>query len=264
VLLKYRVVYFSVPKNACTSLKRMMCRLDGKKPPELPDNIHSTGYRLFVRLAQFKPGIIYDMLTSPRWFRFGVVRNPYDRMVSAYKSKIASTDHDRTFITVRAHIRKHYTLNARRDEISFAHFVNWVYHVRHLDEHWSLQTKILQTDVVAYSFIARFERLEKDMGEFFVRTNIKPLPLEVTNATRKVELSAIYTQELADIVYEIYQSDFETFGYARDSWKSKVGGDEKRVRSHCLPPAKPASTSMAPSAESTAPATTRNRKRGHS
>ena len=217
VIPKYKVVYFSVPKNACTTLKRLVYRINGKIPPSNLGDIHF--HSLHLHLAQLKPGEIYNAIASSQWFRFGVVRNPYDRLLSAYKSKITDINHEPTFLKIRGKILDYYGLTGHGHKVTFPQFVKWVHQVRHMDSHWNIQAKILRVDVVKYSLLARFENFDKDMEKFFAGTKIAPLPLEITNPTNPTKMSEFYTQELADIVYEIYQKDFEQFGYHRDSWK---------------------------------------------
>jgi len=221
VVPKHKIAYFSVPKNACTSLKVLMCRLNGKTVPKDLSLIHLSSIGLTINISKFLPETIYTILTSPKWFRFYVVRNPYSRLLSAYKNKIAVSGKEMDFDILRKRIVEKYGLNEKRDKISFFQFVKWIEESKCMNIHWNLQVKLLRVEFVNCSMIVRFENFEKDMEEFFRRTKITPLPIEITNKTNSTKMSEFYNQELADIVYEIYQPDFKRFGYHRDSWKTE-------------------------------------------
>lgn len=216
VLLKQKAIYFSVPKNACTSLKRLMCRIEGREPPE---GIHLG--QAGRHLAYSPPSEILEMIMSPDWFRFCFVRNPYDRLLSAYKSKIGlpKIKEDR-FLPVDEQIRRHFGYPETGHVISFQDFVSWIARDEsQWDDHWEMQTRTLRTDVVSYSFIGRFESIERDLVEVFGRIGVVPIPLEKVNVTPQTSGVVSYNQELADIVYGLYKPDFDAFGYAKDSWK---------------------------------------------
>lgn len=90
------------------------------------------------------------------------------------------------------------------------------------DGHWDLQTNILCEGLIFYDVIGRFERFTEDFATVLRRLDapehVLALAAEVTNATSQVPLAAVYDRELADFVYDRYQTDFDAFGYERDSW----------------------------------------------
>lgn len=81
---EYRYIYMSVPKVACTMIKSVLHRLAGRELPPFLGDVHDQG----TSLATYSTAQIVQMLSSPDWFKFAFVRNPYQRLFSAYKSKI--------------------------------------------------------------------------------------------------------------------------------------------------------------------------------
>ena len=170
---------------------------------------------------------IVEMLTSQEWFRFGFVRNPYDRLFSAYKSKIGNAGAEEWYLDVQREIREVNDYPTRNGElvgmVSFRDFVRYVQSgVRAGDGHWCVQAKRLMMDMIPYDFIGRFERYGEDFRTVLQRLNAPANVLQTASQVRgqtvKICLAAAYDRELADAVHEIYREDFETFGYDRDSW----------------------------------------------
>jgi len=76
-----RALYFAVPKVACTTWLRICCRAQGVELGDLPPD---AWFDAIPRLDR------RDLRRFAGWRRFGFVRNPWDRLVSCYLSKILS------------------------------------------------------------------------------------------------------------------------------------------------------------------------------
>lgn len=222
VSVAYRYVCLAIPKIACTTVKTVLRMLDGLPASE---RIHDEG----PRLADFTTDEILTMLTSPDWLRFAFVRNPYARLFSAYKSKIGNT-WEREYDWLRHQIRNAFDYpvenGVRVGMVSFDDYVRFVAGsddprvIR--DGHLDPQVEILQPDCIPYDVLGRFESFQRDFDAILDRLGAPPdvrsAAGHVLNPTPHLPLAAAYRRELADIVYHHYEVDFETLGYARDSW----------------------------------------------
>ena len=180
-----------------------------------------------LKLSDFGTDEIVEMLTSPDWCRFCFVRNPYDKLFSAYKSKISDPDGDPWYHAVQDKIREMFEYprgdGQRKSIVSFRDFVRYVQGGgRPYDGHWCVQTRRLVPEMIAYDFIGRYETYQRDFKNLLEQLGA---PRETVAAAEKVHgqstricLPAAYDRELADTVYDIYRDDFEAFGYDRDSW----------------------------------------------
>ncbi len=76
----YEIGYVPVSQAACTTVKDMLGKLMGRSLPADPDRVH----RMFPT-RRFRP----DQLTAIEdFFRFTVVRDPVDRLLSVYSDRV--------------------------------------------------------------------------------------------------------------------------------------------------------------------------------
>lgn len=89
--LAHRYVAMTVPKVACTTIKMALQTWEGCGPaPDRWADVHADWAG--PTLLAYPTTQILEMLRSPGYLRFSFVRNPYSRLVSAWKSKFAGDD----------------------------------------------------------------------------------------------------------------------------------------------------------------------------
>jgi len=124
-------------------------------------------------------------------FRFAVVRNPYDRMLSIYHHLAEA---DRTY-------------NIR--EMAFPQWMDF------MEKHWGFggwnQTRFLEGTGVQQ--ILRFEQIETDVLSLPFNTEGIAWPTERQNISRRKPLSEELTDEYREIIYRHSEPDFERFEY---------------------------------------------------
>src|SRR5271157_1846530 len=97
-----RYLYFEVPKAACTQMKELL-RLQQGAPPIQPfvGKLMETRRDMFIHARENVPlpSLVdldnptqREVLESNGFFRFTIVRNPYTRLVSAWKNKVVSCE----------------------------------------------------------------------------------------------------------------------------------------------------------------------------
>lgn len=228
VSTQHRYIAVAVPKVACTTIKRTLHELEGLPRTERLVFDHEAGEQM--RLARFGPKKVAGWLTSSDWFKFTFVRNPYDRLLSAWKSKILDP-RDQQYAPVRDRIRHAFGYPARDDApvVAFGDFVRFVTSkadpAMSADGHWERQTIVGRHDLIPYDFVGRFESFGNDLGTVLGRlaapASVRALAEEVTNPSSDIPMAAAYDSELAAIVYDYYRDDFDAFGYERESWLSR-------------------------------------------
>ena len=234
VVPEYKCVCMTVPKVACTTVKVTLYYLAGNPAPTESNHVHGLDVGLFLR--KYSTEEIVEILTSPEWVRFCFVRNPYHRLLSAYKSKIGNPS-DSQYLWLHDAIREKLNYPAGdgcpRAKVTFADFVRFLSEcggkVRYelkpdaiYDGHFNAQSRILMQDLIKYDFIGRFENFADDFKTVLTRLGAPEetiaLASEKRNATAHVPLNAAYSRELAALALELYRDDFEAFKYDRDCW----------------------------------------------
>jgi len=90
VLERYKLVFFHVPKVACTSFKLLFYRLLGyeaKKPERGWKAMHSPRSNKLNYLFEYGTSYATAMMNNPEWTRAVFVRDPHERLLSAFLNK---------------------------------------------------------------------------------------------------------------------------------------------------------------------------------
>jgi Sulfotransferase family len=222
----HRYVAMTVPKVACTTIKTALQTWEGCGPPaERWADVHADWAG--PTLLAYPTTEVVEMLRSPDYLRFSFVRNPYSRLVSAWKSKLASDDPQ--YVQLRASIREacHYpVVSGRRvGPIAFRDAVACLLDdPAGFDDHWIPQVDVLIADIIDYDVVGRFEGFAQQFGAILRGLHAPPevvaIARRIFNPTEPMPLAAVYDPQLARRVYNFYAADFETFGYHQDSWRS--------------------------------------------
>jgi Sulfotransferase family/Methyltransferase domain len=224
-----RYMYFAVPKAGATAMKTLLHRIEN-----LPPLTYFTGPRQVKRYMfihdrrQFKlPSLIdFDdemqekILTSPEFFRFAIVRNPYSRLQSAWRDKVraCAPGYEYLYYDIKGKLPDG---NDPRSIISFREFVQALrgQDLEVADAHWRLQEVLLFYRAINFSLIGHLECPSKAVASFLQKIGEKrPQDFAVMNESG---ISDEYDDELADLVYGLYKRDFDTFGYSAEMWRSE-------------------------------------------
>jgi len=146
-----------------------------------------------------------------RYFKFAIVRNPYDWVVSAY----------------------HFFSQDPREDLyelfrSFNDFEHFINHISEYDIYsgnrkttgmpsYSPQRNFLYEDanVLLVDFVVRFENLQNDFDIVCDEIGIPSVKLGHHNRSNHDEFELYYSPSLRTRIYELFKTDFETFGYSK-------------------------------------------------
>ena len=178
---KHKFIFIHIQKNAGTSIR---------------NSFRTEGYDQRVVNKQYP----HDPCSKIRkycgeevwntFFKFAIVRNPYDRLVSYY----------------HFHKSPQYRYPARANTLSFN---DWIF--KGLDNNIKkTQTWYLDEDI---DYIGNVEYLENDWSVICQEIGIEPYKLPKFNVSEHKESKSYYTDESEKVVRKIYQDDFETFNY---------------------------------------------------
>lgn len=167
-------VFFSNPICACSTLKATLNLSSARAlglPVEPPraETIHKRAANPLLTPAQIGNPAFRRMLADPGVLKFGFVRDPLARFVSAHAKKLRR---ETPFV---AKVRRHLGLPERTrpaDFLSLERFAAMVAEdpgLRDLDEHWRLQRSQVFYDLVPGLELGRVERFAEDTARFLTR-----------------------------------------------------------------------------------------------
>ena len=206
---RYKCIFVEVPKTGSTSIKTII-----GSPLKPHQNIWQIKYEMenywthYGGVANRILQSIYLFLPRKRreeigirqfnsYFKFGFVRNPWDRTVSLYERREG--------------------LNMR-DRMSFEEFVNWIGYssstcIHPVPHRNQLDWFVDPHGNVVVDFIGKFESLQEDWAFVCKKTGIeKQLPHKNRNPREK-HYTEYYTSSTRNIVADKFKIDIEYFGY---------------------------------------------------
>ena len=213
---KFKILFCYIPKIACTQWKTVMASLDGT---ETKFWIHDA--RNFKLLGNYPMEEVDGMLKT--YFKFLFVREPFERLLSAYLDKFLSGNPDFHNNYGREIIKRYRPSgNPGHKNVTFDEYLNYVINIGkgYWNEHWQTYDKLCHPCGIHYDFIGKFENLEQEA----------PYVLEISGISRKLNISFpeikpsrtsskvpfYYSQISKERLYKVLQlfgSDTEMFRY---------------------------------------------------
>jgi hypothetical protein len=221
-----RYLYVTNPKVASTTVRNRLRELNGFPPLDDPRDVMGHKGSGFWMPKTMTRGELKEVCTSPAYFRFSFVRNPFDRIVSAYtyfqqgiEARTETADHKPRFLRA---------VDPKRDEktwrrMDFPTFVRAVCldtaYVQ--DQHWRTQSDLLKLGLIAYDFVGKMESFGADMTKVLERLGapdeVKARADQKTNQSRRgASVASHFDRATADLVRQKFAEDFRAFGYSLD------------------------------------------------
>jgi hypothetical protein len=226
--VKDRFFYLEVPKAACTAMKMLLRELCHSPELKLFTDynhretrrsmfIHVRNNVSFPSLNALDKEDQRDLLESPDVLRFTVVRNPYTRLVSAWRDKVFLCEPG--VYDVYTAVRGAAPAMDRKSPIEFAEFVSYIERSgAERDLHWRKQVDLAYPKGIPFTHIGKVEDLQSTLA-IFSRHIGRQDALTVPRVNEgSIKPPARYSNELAARVYALYEDDFGTFDYRREAW----------------------------------------------
>jgi hypothetical protein len=207
---KHKCIFVEVPKTGSSSIRDIIgaspqphlniCQMQYNlghywtRYGGVANRLISAGYLLLPEKWRKESG--QRMFAS--YFKFGFVRNPWDRAVSLYLRKEGLQ---------------------MRDQLTFAEFVGWmkyssstcVHPVPHANQ---LDWLVDPHGNVLVDFIGRFENLQNDWATIASKLGVsQALPHQRKNPGREKPYTEYYSEETRQIIAERFKVDIAYFGY---------------------------------------------------
>jgi len=152
-----------------------------------------------------------------RWdsyLKFTVVRNPWDRFVSAYIYARTKTSY---WHNEQIGLHPNYTLLAEKSfEECCEIALNQREKLRHeswCPQHWWIAEEVNGRYRQMVDLVLRLERLDEDMELLWEQLGIPPMNLPHINSSKHDDYRSYYNERTASIIEDIYSVDIELLGY---------------------------------------------------
>lgn len=141
------------------------------------------------------------------YFKFAFVRNPWDRLVSAWHNKVGEQNYF------------NFEQETYKNVQNFAYFVDYLvaqWDRLKRDVHLCPQSNLIDLNQIDY--IGRFEQLEADLGDVMQRLGLDQITIPHVNASQhRRDYHTYYDEALQQKVAHLYQKDIRLFSY-KFSW----------------------------------------------
>jgi len=226
---EYKVIYYNTQKNANSTMKAQFVEVLGlNKTRDFPKDIHY-GYN-------FPAALQSELQSAYRGFlKFMILRNPWERLVSCYNSKIKTSSKTGEDFILESSPRLYIGM-------PFQEFVEVVCSIpdSEADYHYCSQTYLALYDDGTFpmNYLCNMENLDFHIEDIKEKTGIPFTPLSQLNRSETLRYESFYTPELVEKVAIRYQADVEffqykfglgnndfSFGSVSEEWKDKMLAD---------------------------------------
>ncbi|XP_049457887.1 carbohydrate sulfotransferase 8-like isoform X2 [Epinephelus fuscoguttatus] len=230
---KYKLLYCQVPKAGCSNWKRTLMVLSGKASDAQSikhDTVHN-GHHLRELNSYDRQGIMHRLET---YTKIIFVREPMERMVSAYRDKFENPNnyyHSLFGKPIISRYRTNPSTEALRtgNGVTFKEFVQYLLDVHRpvgMDIHWDQANQLCNPCLINYDFIGKFENMEEE-SNFLLRLTGAPPNVKLpsfkdrnpSDQRTSTDITEKYFSQVTPLerqrIYDFYYTDYLMFNYTK-------------------------------------------------
>ena len=251
---KLKAIYIPVFKVSTTTVMHLLAYLSENELLQPYFNtsrvgkfLHDMKYWPSSSICNKSADFISQRLNDPSYLKFGFVRNPYTRLLSAYQDKILLAPERLYKEQIRCLFHHNQTLfnHHLEHKPTFSEFLSAVDNVlsqprtksedldspdayesnlSRRDVHWRPQVELLHPDLIHLDYVGKFENFESDvqlvLNWMYLHTDKRWKSVQLNRRLsehRSIGLDVFRENEqLRELVKKIYREDFETFHYSTE------------------------------------------------
>ena len=233
----HRVLYCFIPKVGCTSFKSMMVANIGIQVSRAWFNVKYLNSIGLKQLSQYSAEDISMRIKN--YFKFMVVRHPFDRLVSAYQQKFGGHRNSHNFSPKYKNVIKDHFGDITKVDSQGNVLLSWPQFLelvatepeRFYNEHWAKYEHLCNPCMTNYSHVVYMETMSDDLDIVLDHLSDPDGPrpaLPTRNVMRRTKdnTETLYKQfinidkSVLQRLLRIYGRDLELFGY---TWNSESG-----------------------------------------
>ena len=201
---RLKLIFIHISKTGGSSIEKMLNLFPDSFHafnPEMMIGIDRDGYVLQA-LPLYNYGKYYSKEIIDTYFKFTVVRNPYDRCISDY------SENNRGYECFETYLRfvKHTLETHSTDQLL-------KYNRKYYTHHWLPQVTLIG-DVSNFDMVLKFENLSDDIKTLSTKIGTELMLPHIGASKRNHDYHVYYTDTTRALVNDIYHDDFVQFGYS--------------------------------------------------
>jgi len=201
-----KCIFIHIPKTGGTSIENAIWpSLNDRRPSDLWmgftsefENRYQTGglQHLLAKYVQLEVG---ERIFN-EFYKFAVVRNPFDRAVSQY-----------TYMAGRPDLRSFIGMNEGDSFEKYLALIKSRLHVQ-----WECQHKFIFDDrgTLLVDRVARYERFQEDLSEILTVIGVDPRVMGHDLKGARGEYREYYDEDAKEMLVDLYREDLRLFNYA--------------------------------------------------
>jgi len=221
VIPSLKILYCITPKAASRQLREMLFLFNENKRRE-------------PLLSKYPPDEQRQKWET--YFKFTFVREPFERILSAFKDKFVYPRFPRPMLQLHGRailrtVRPNASQSAldKLDDITFREFIEYLVtkgsnkSTPVMDWHWDNYVNICGMCAISYDFIGHYETFNQDLADFKEAAGLSPQQANRFNArannksTTASSMLSYYAEipiKWIDILGQLFRANFEMFGYS--------------------------------------------------
>ncbi|XP_071804249.1 carbohydrate sulfotransferase 8-like [Asterias amurensis] len=238
VIDKHKLLYCFIQKAGCTNWKRLLMVMDGNqnRTEDITTGMaHAYFGKSKRKLSSFNTQEQKHRLET--YTKFIFTRHPFERVLSSYGNKFANMDVYRKsplYQQIGRYIMKNFRKNATMRELQTGETITWSEWASYLakanqalfDLHWKEFYQLCSPCKINYDYIGTLDTVYDDseyiMSKLDVQTKVSYPPKSVSvpsNSSENIDhyMSQLSKEQIKNL-WEVYQLDFELFGYPKPSF----------------------------------------------
>lgn len=214
ILTKAPIAYYGSPKVACTSIKLALYELEHGVP--WVDYKDASGNWHYIHGGgtwfPAEPTVFTRLPDPDRWFKFAVIRDPIDRLLSAYGNRVVHYG-ELSAEKMDAAVVKELDLKADPDLPTFLERLDDYRRAsKSIRYHTDLQSFFIGTDLAYFDKVYKMSEIAILPSDLFKRTGFPVKLLHSQQGGPRFRVDDL-TARQKDRLIETYQKDYDMLGH---------------------------------------------------